>query len=159
MQDKNVILLLWALPVALSLHVLEEFALPGGLMQWIRDYKPKKRKRGLYYFILNATGIVGTVILALRPSVIDLKIYVAVVALMAANAVSHIRGTIQKRRYCPGTVSGGLLLLPLFAVSYWYLYLDTGKFDWLSAVVNVCFGIFFGFYLAGMDIRKADDVA
>jgi len=159
MQDKNIILLLWALPVALGLHVFEEFAFPGGLMQWCRDNKPKKSKRGLYYFILNAAGIVGTLVLALIQSVTGLKIYVAVVAIMAANAASHIRGTIQKRQYCPGTVSGGLLLLPLFAVSYWYLYLHTGKFDWLSAVVNVCVGIFFGFYLAGMDIRKADDVA
>lgn len=159
MQDKNTILLLWALPVALGLHVFEEFAFPGGLMQWCRDNKPKKSKHGLYFFFINAAGIVGSLMLALTPSDTGLRIYVAIVAIMAANAVSHIRGTIQKRQYCPGTVSGGLLLLPLFAVSYWYLYLDTGKLDWLSAVVSVCIGIFYGFYVAGMDIRKADKVA
>ena len=158
MNDKNVIMLLWALPIALGLHVFEEFIFPGGLKQWIKAYKPKKPKSDLYYFVINAGAIIGTLILALRPSVAGMRIYVCVVAAMAANAVSHIRGTIQKRRYCPGTVSGCLLLLPLFVISYGYL-LSTGKFDWLSAVVNVCVGIFLGFYLFGMDIRKADDAA
>lgn len=159
MQDKNVILLLWALPIAFGLHVFEEFIFPGGLPQLFRDYKPRKppekARSGLYYFILNGTALVAALILALMPSVTSLHIYVGFVAVMAANAVSHIRGTVQKRQYCPGTVSGVALLFPLFIVSYWYL-LYADKYDWLSAVVNVCIGIFLGFYVLGVDIRKRD---
>lgn len=162
MQDKNVILLLWALPIAFGLHVFEEFIFPGGLPQWMiargRRKAPKKPRSGLYYFILNGAALVGALILALRPSVRGLHIYVGFVAVMAANAVSHIRGAIQKRQYCPGIVSGGVLLLPLFVLSNCYL-LFAGKLDWLSAVVNVCVGIFLGFYVLGVDIRKGDKVA
>ncbi|HUJ42216.1 MAG TPA: HXXEE domain-containing protein [Opitutaceae bacterium] len=157
MEDKNVILLLWALPIALSLHVFEEFIFPGGLMQWMRAYKPDP-KSAFYICVENATGIVATLALALRPTHIGLCIYAAIVAIMAANSASHIVGTIQKRRYCPGTISSIALLLPLFAVSYWYL-LSAGKLDWLAVVVNVCIGVFFGFYIFGVNVRKAGDAA
>jgi hypothetical protein len=156
MQDKNVILLFWALPIALSLHVFEEFAFPGGLKQWIKACKPRKPKSDFWYFFVNAAGIVGTFYLALNASSdLDLRIYLFLVALMAGNAASHIRGTIQKKQYCPGTVSGVLLLLPLFVISYWY-FLDAGKLDLLSAIICICAGIFLGFYVWGMDIRKRD---
>lgn len=157
MQDKSVNLLLWALPIALSLHVFEEFIFPGGLMQWMRAYKPNP-KSGFYIFVENAAAIVVTLVLALRPTHIGLRIYAAIVAIMAANSVSHIVGTIQKRRYCPGTVSSIALLLPLFALSYWYL-LSAGKLDWLAVVVNICIAVFFGFYIFGVDVRKAGDAA
>ena len=134
------------------------FIFPGGLAQWFKNYKPKKAKSDFYYFILNGAALVGALILALRPGVIGLYIYAGFVAVMAGNAVSHLRGAIQKRRYCPGIVSGGALLLPLFVVSYWYL-LGVGKLDWQSVVVNVCVGVFLGFYMFSVDIRKEDKAA
>ena len=159
MGDKNIIILFLALPITLSLHVFEEFAFPGGLMQWIKAYKPRKPKNGIHYFIVNAAAIVGAFILALAPrGIFDFRIYLYFVAVMAANAASHILGTIQKRQYCPGSVSSGLLLLPVFVISWWY-YLDTGKLNLPSAVVGICFGGFLGFYVMGMDIRKSDYAA
>jgi Protein of unknown function with HXXEE motif len=159
MRDRNIIILLWSLPIVLCLHVFEEFAFPGGLRQWIKAYKPTKPKSDFWYISINAVPIVGTFYLALNASsVLDSRIYLCFVALMAGNAASHIRGTLQKKQYCPGTVSGVLLLLPLFVISYWY-FLGAGKVDLLSAIICICVGIFFGFYVWGMDIRKADDAA
>src|SRR5262245_51014131 len=115
MRERNTLLLLWSLPIALSLHVFEEFALPGGFRQWIKTYQPGKLKSDFYYFIVNTVGIVAAIIIALKANdVLGFRIYLYSVAVMAGNAATHIRETIQRKRYCPDTVSGGLLLLPLF---------------------------------------------
>ncbi|HUI08359.1 MAG TPA: HXXEE domain-containing protein [Verrucomicrobiae bacterium] len=154
MLDRTAVILLWFLPIALSLHVFEEFAFPGGLKQWIKHYKPEKPKSSFYYFIVNALGLVWAFFIAFKVTGIPtFRIYLYFVAIMGANAASHIRGTIQKKRYCPGTVTGGLLLLPLFIVSYWYS-LNTGKVDLPSAIVCICVGFVIGFYVWGMDMRK-----
>ena len=147
-------ILLWSFPIGLSLHVFEEFGFPGGFRQWIKTCNPKKVKSNIYYFIENAAGIVGLCIVALKASdILGYRIYLYCVAVMAGNAASHIRGTIQKKQYCPGTVSGVLLLLPLFVISYWH-FLAAGKVDLASATVCLCVGIFLGFYIFGVDIRK-----
>jgi len=85
----------------------------------------------------------------------DFRIYFFLVALVGSNAISHIRGTMQKKQYCPGTISGSFLLLPLLLISYTY-FLIINKVDILSAIVCFCFGVFIGFYVAGVDIRKQD---
>jgi hypothetical protein len=154
MSGRNSIILLWSLPIAISLHVFEEFAFPGGLNRWIAVYKPGRPKNNFYYFIVNAAAIVATFILASRVSgVTGIRIYLGFVAVMAANAASHIRGTIQAKKYCPGTVSGGLLLIPLFLISWWY-FLDAGTLDLANAILDLGIGVFLGFYVMGMDIRK-----
>ncbi len=61
-------LLLWSLPIAFSLHVVEEFAFPGGLKQWIQAYKPGKIRSDFYCFIVNAAAIVGAIIIAVKAS-------------------------------------------------------------------------------------------
>ena len=157
MNDKNVILVLWALPIAFGLHVFEEFIFPGGLQRWIRAYKSNP-KSDYYYFVLNAATWVVALVLALKPSVAGLYVCAGFIALLAGNSVSHIRGTLQKKQYCPGTASGVALLLPLFVVSHWYL-LSCRRLDWQALAVNVAIGIFVGFYLFGVDVRRADNRA
>jgi hypothetical protein len=149
-------LLLWSFPIAVGLHAFEEFGFPGGLKQWIKTYKPRKPKTNSYYFIVNAAGIVGAFIIALRASdILGFRIYLHFVAIMAGNAASHICGTIQMKRYCPGIVSGSILLLPILVISFWYL-VGAGKVDLLSAIICTCVGIFIGFYIFGVDIRQKD---
>jgi type III secretory pathway component EscR len=136
--------------------VFEEFGFPGGLRQWIRAYKPTKPKSDFWYIFINAVPILCAFIIALTASgILGFRIYLYFVAIMAGNAASHIRGTIQMSQYCPGVVSGSLFLLPLLVISYWY-FLGTGKVDLLSTIICLCAGVFFGFYVYGMDIREKD---
>jgi hypothetical protein len=149
-------ILLWSFPIGLSLHVFEEFGFPGGFRQWIKTYNPRKLKSNTIYFIENAAGIVAVCIIALKANdILGYRIYLYCVAGMAGNAASHLRGTIQKKQYCPGTVSSVLLLLPLFVISYWY-FLGAGKVDLASATVCLGAGTFIGFYIFGVDIREKD---
>src|SRR5438552_1033139 len=102
MRDRSVLILLWSFPIALSLHVFEEFACPGGFKRWIEVHKPRKPRSDLYYFLVNAAAIAGAVIIALTASgVLGFCIYLYSVALMAGNASSHVCGTIQEKQYCP----------------------------------------------------------
>src|SRR6476619_4239631 len=102
MRDRTTLLLLWSFPIALSLHVFEEFAFPGGLKNWIKDHKPRKLRSDFYYFIVNAAAIVGVIIIALKATDrLGFGIFLYCVAIMGGNSASHIRGTIQKRQYCP----------------------------------------------------------
>ena len=156
MRDTMLSALLWFLPLALALHVVEEFAFPGGLKRWITTYKPRKPKGNMYYVVINALGILYTLLIALSArDALGFSAYVAFAATMATNAVSHIRATIQNNEYCPGVISGTLCFLPLLPISAWYL-LATGRLDWLSTVLNVAIGAFLGFVLFGVDVRKAD---
>jgi uncharacterized protein with HXXEE motif len=156
MRDRNIMMLLWAFPIALSVHVFDEFAFPGGLIQWIRTYRPRKPRSDLYYVVVNAAAIVGAIIVAVTATgILGYRIYLNSVALMAGNAASHIRGTIQKNRYCPGTASSALALIPLCIISYWY-FLSTGRVDFASAVVCFCAGIVVGFFVFGVDIRRGN---
>jgi hypothetical protein len=40
---------LWALPIALTLHVIEEFAFPGGFVRWIEVHNYRRLKTTRYY--------------------------------------------------------------------------------------------------------------
>jgi hypothetical protein len=153
MRDRNILILLWSLPIALGLHVFEEFAFPGGFSQWIGACSPRQPKSNLYYFMVNALGIGAAIIIALKANdTLGFRIFLYSIALMAGNAASHIRGTIRKKQYCPGTVSAGLLLLPLFIVSHWY-FVTTGLVALPSAIVCICAGMVIGFYVVGVDVR------
>ena len=155
-MDTNIVILLWFLPIALSLHVLEEFAYPGGLRQWIRAYKPGKSKSTLYYVIANASILIGAYIIAFRAvDILGFRIYLALVAIVGSNGISHIRGTLQKKQFCPGVISSTLLFLPLTLLSFYY-FLAKEKVDVLSAVICICIGVFIGYYVGGIDIRKRD---
>ncbi len=155
MRDTYTLLLLWLFPVAISLHVFEEFALPGGLKQWIQEYKPRKARSDFYYFIINAAAIVGATILAWRASgTLGFCIYLNSVAIMAGNAASHMLVTFQRKQYCPGSISGGLLLVPLCMASNWY-FLREHKVNLPSAVICLCLGAFVGFYVFGLHFKSA----
>jgi hypothetical protein len=49
---------------------------------------------------------------------IGVAAWLAVAALLAANAVFHLIGTWQTRQYSPGLISGILLYVPLAAYGY-----------------------------------------
>jgi hypothetical protein len=152
MRDSNILILLWALPIALSLHVFEEFAFPGGFSRWIRACSSRQPKSEFYYFIVNAVGIVAATLIALMATdILGYRMCLYAVAFIGGNAATHIRGTIQKKRYCPGTVSSALLLLPLCGISHWY-FVSTGKVDLASAIICMGAGMVMGTCVFGVDV-------
>jgi len=149
-------LILWLLPIALSVHVFEEFAYPGGSRDWIRIYKPNKPRANWYYVLANGPIILGAIIVALKANdMLGYRIYLFLVDVMGANAVSHIRGSFQQKQYCPGTISGSVLLLPLMILSNVYFF-GNDQVDIISIALLICAGMLIGFYVGGIDIRSKD---
>ena len=63
----------------------------------------------------------------------------AAAALLASNAIFHIAGAIQTRRYSPGIVTGIALYLPLAIYGYWQ-FMGTGQVSIGAAVLATLIG-------------------
>lgn len=138
-------LLLWALPVFLSIHVVEEFGYPGGFIQWMAAHNPRRIKSTWYYIAINSAGIVVGILIALTAKdAVGYCIFVFTVTFMATNGLSHLIAAIQEKRYCPGCVTGPLLFMPLAVVSYWK-FLTDNLMNWQSLVINAFLGFIVGF--------------
>lgn len=148
--------LLWAFPIVLGLHVTEEFALPGGFIHWIELYNPGRLRSTRYYYLINAAAIVGSIAIALLAGgPAGYWLYLYSVALMAGNAVSHLRAALQQKRYCPGSVTGGLLLIPLLLLSSWQ-FIAKAVVGWPFAALGIGMGVFVGFFVFPVDARSIE---
>jgi hypothetical protein len=83
--------------------------------------------------------------------------YLYSAGLMAGNAASHLRASIQTRSYCPGSVTGGALLIPLFVISLWH-FLRARNANPSAAIVWACAGVVVALLLFGVDIRKTKSI-
>lgn len=114
-------LLVWALPISFCLHVMEEFLLPGGFIEWYHRYRPKfARVKPSHYVKVNGIGfllILETAIKASKGS--GYNGLLIVWGLLSCNAVfTHLLGAVKTRQYSPGMVTGIALYLPLTVLSY-----------------------------------------
>ena len=144
---------LWVFPMALIIHVIEEFAFPGGFVRWIELYNHRGLRSSRYYFVINAAAIVGSVAIALlAKDPVGFWLYLYSVALLAGNAISHLRAALQEKKYCPGSVTGGLLLIPLSLLSSWQ-FIANAIVAWPFATLGIGMGLFVGFYVFPVDAR------
>lgn len=136
-MDKITALLLWLLPISLSLHVVEEFFLPGGFIEWYHSYRPKFAKtKTSYYVVVNAILIAASFTIPISHKGSDIyHIFLVVCGWLSGNAIfTHIWGAIKTRRYSPGVAVGSVLILPLSIFSYVY-FIKSGTVDLFSALV------------------------
>ena len=149
----------WAPLIAAALHVTEEFALPGGFGAWDRAYRPAIRSSitpQLHVVInllllalcamvgLSGLGETGARLGSLHfrsaiPPQLSGAAWVALAALLFSNAIFHIVGTIQSRRYSPGVITGVLLYIPLALFGGWR-FIHGGGMPVSTAVIAVVIG-------------------
>ena len=144
---------LWAFPITNGLHVFEEFAWPGGLIRWIGTYNPRRLKRPRYYVVLNGAAILGAVLIAaFARNAAGYWLYLYSVALLAGNSLTHLRAAAQQRRYCPGSVTGAVLLVPLAIAGAWN-FAAAGLVAAPFAAAGVAAGLAVGVLLFHVDAR------
>ena len=115
---------------------------------------PWQPRSDFYYVAVNAAAIIlASLIASLAAGPVGLCMYLYGAALMAANAASHLRATRQAKRYCPGSITGGLLLIPLLMISVWY-FPRSGKLDWPWTILSAGAGAAVGWLLFGVDLRR-----
>ncbi len=149
--------LMWLLPIVFGLHVFEEFAYPGGFGEWSARVHPQTASAmtSAHFYRVNIIG--GLAALGVTLGAFDYRggysyggsrMWLVLLGTLAVNAVVHIAGTFQGRRYAPGLVTAVVLYIPLTIGGSWFL-LATRAIDPLSALIFVAIGI--PAYLALLD--------
>ena len=138
----------WSPLAAASLHIIEEFVYPGKFKQWYVLYKPDiKKSISKRFLILINTGLLILCydIGALGPSRIGIALWLAVMAMLAANGIWHIKGAIKTRRYSPGVITGSIIYLPLTVYGY-ILFLSAGQINIFIAMASFAVGASYQFW-------------
>jgi len=109
--------------MAVALHLVEEFAWPGGFAEWYREYRPERAASVTTAFLvwINAVLValaLAAALLGLRPYGVALWLVVASIG--AANCAFHLWATLRTRRYSPGTATGVVVYLPLAVWGFWH---------------------------------------
>jgi hypothetical protein len=139
--------LVFCLPIIFGLHVFEEFIFLGGAEDWFKINRPQYSKAysQSYLFKVNAIPLGLSVLLSFGTfdfaggfTYFGIRAWLVFLSFLAFNAIFHMRGTIETKRYSPGLVVSILLYLPLTIIGFTYL-LRMGIVDIVSAII--CFGI------------------
>jgi Protein of unknown function with HXXEE motif len=112
--------LLWAPLFAASLHMSEEFLVPGGFLAWYRRYRADPSKiSGRFLVIVNgALLLVCWNIGSLGRTPIGIAYWLTISALLCSNGCWHVWASYKSRSYSPGVVTGVAVYVPLAAYGY-----------------------------------------
>lgn len=105
-------LLVWLLPLAYALHMLEEWF--GGFPEWIALVIGSPLPRPAFLAI-NAVAFTLAIIASRRATARESAgwMTIAVATVLLVNGLAHILGTLVTRTYSPGLFTGIVLYLPL----------------------------------------------
>ena len=140
--------LVFGLPIVFGLHVFEEFIFPGGAQDWFKAHHPQYATAYTqsYLFKVNVIPLVLSALLSFGTfdyegsySFFGIRAWLVFLSFLAFNAIFHIRGTIETKRYSPGIVVSILLYLPLAIIGFTFLP-RTGVVDIVSVFVCIAIG-------------------
>jgi len=101
---------------AVALHLVEEFAWPGGFGDWYRRYRPERASSvtTAFLFWINALFVaMALLVVVLGESRRGVAFWLVVASIGAANGLFHLWATYRARVYSPGVVTGLVVYLPL----------------------------------------------
>ena len=112
--------LMWAPLIAASIHITEEFFLPGGFEAWYRRYRPDpSRITRRFLVVVNAVLLVVCLNIAfLGRTQIGVAYWLAISALFFSNGIWHAWASYKSHTYSPGVVTGMGIYVPLTAYGY-----------------------------------------
>ena len=133
--------LLWAPLGAASLHICEEFLLPGGFPAWYRAYRADPSHiTPRFLMVINGALLLACCNIALVGRVpVAVAAWLALTALMAANGLWHVWAAWKTRTYSPGMVTGVLVYVPLAIYGY-ISFVRTGAASIATAVGALVIG-------------------
>lgn len=146
----------WLPFIAVVLHVVEEFAWPGGFLAWHRSYHPSLATSITPRFALIANAILLGAAFLLGWYGPDasrgLSLWLILATILGENAVFHLAGVLKLRRYSPGVVTGAVLYLPLCIWGYAH-FIDSGEATWRFALASFAVGISYQFVSTALHRR------
>ena len=135
-------MLLLSLPLAVSLHICEEFLLPGGFQNWYRSYRPDIAASLTTRFLVTINAVLIAV--AIAPAIIGatpqgISLWLTVAAILFGNSWFHIIAAVKTKKYNPGLATSILFYLPLPVYGYMH-FLATGGASPETAVAAFAIG-------------------
>jgi hypothetical protein len=105
-------LLVWLLPAAYGLHILEEWF--GGFPEWLALVTGSALPRSAFIAI-NAVAFAGMVLATLATARRESNGWmgIAISTILLINGVAHVLGSLVTGRYSPGLITGVVLYVPL----------------------------------------------
>lgn len=103
-----------AILIAAILHVIEEYAWPGGFPAFMRGMAPQFAGGITTPFAVLING--GFLLLCAAAALLwprAVAFCLSVAALLVVNGLTHIGASARTRGYAPGVVTGALLYIPL----------------------------------------------
>jgi hypothetical protein len=150
----------WPL-VAASLHIIEEFALPGGFAEWDRRYRPAFAASitTRLHVILNGLLLFGCLSVgSAGPTPAGVAGWLTLAALLASNGVFHLVGAARTRSYSPGMVTGLLLYIPMAVYGYAH-FLSTRQASAGTALAAAAIGGSYHLWASRAHARRARSAA
>lgn len=132
----------WAPLGAASLHIVEEFFLPGGFAEWDRRNRPDYARtitRRLHIIVNALLLLLCLQVATLGFTAAGVATWLGLMALLASNGLWHLVGAIRTRSYSPGMVTGLLLYLPLAIYGY-AGFLRSGQASLVTALAALAIG-------------------
>jgi hypothetical protein len=104
--------LLWLLPLAYALHILEEWF--GGFPEWIALIAGSPLPRGSF-IATNTIAMAAMVAAILAATTREASGWMGIAAasVLFVNAFAHLFGSIATRAYSPGLITGIVVYLPI----------------------------------------------
>jgi hypothetical protein len=129
--------------VAAVIHVLEEYAYPGGFSDWMRSLNPRFAPwvTARFAMIINGLFLLLCVMGAMVAGQ-GLVFSLSVASLLFFNGLIHLTGTIRARRYVSGVVSGVLLYMPLSLYAF-YLFAGAGRLTLAGCAIAGLLGVLY----------------
>jgi uncharacterized membrane protein len=134
----------WSLAIAAATHIGEEFVWPGGFKEWWIAYRPATAahvtNRFLVFINTLLLGMAILIAFAVRfPRGNGVAAWLTLAALLFSNAIFHILGAIETRRYSPGMITGICLYMPLTVMGYIH-FVQTGRATIPTAICAALLG-------------------
>jgi hypothetical protein len=110
----------WAPLIAASLHICEEFLVPGGFPSWYRRYTPEPGKiTTRFLVIVNAALLFACLTAALAARTQQgIAYWLTISAVQCSNGCWHAWASYKSRSYSPGVVTGMAVYLPMAVYGY-----------------------------------------
>ena len=149
-------ILLWLLPVAAILHIVEEFIFPGGFASWYRNYRVSLAASftSRYFIIVNVILVVLCTLPLLLDVLTGIALWLSMAAVVFFNSFFHIWSTFKTRRYSPGVVTSLVLYIPLPVYGFWY-FLSSGSTSIEQAGTSCTVGIVYWLFASLNHKRRA----
>ena len=105
-------LLVWLLPLAYALHILEEWF--GGFPEWMALVIGSPLPRGTFV-VINSVALLLMILATCAATRRESNgwMVIAIATILLVNGVAHLFGSLATGSYSPGLFSGVILYLPL----------------------------------------------